>query len=37
MQLAFANAATRMVQDHPRETAQKYREVSHWVLAQQQK
>jgi len=37
MQLAFANAATRMVQDHPRETAQKYPEVSHWVLAQQQK
>jgi len=36
MQLAFANAATRMVQDHPRETAQKYPEVSHWVLAQQQ-
>jgi phospholipase C len=36
MQLAFANAAARMVQDHPRETAQKYPEVSHWVLAQQQ-
>ena len=28
MQLAFANAATGMVQDHPRETAQKYPEVS---------
>jgi phospholipase C len=36
MQVAFANAAVRMVRDHPRETAQKYPAISHWFLAQQQ-
>ena len=34
MQLAFESAAKRMVQDFPKETAQKYPAVSHWVLTQ---
>jgi phospholipase C len=34
MQLAFAAAANSMVQNFPKETAQKYPEVSHWVLTQ---
>jgi hypothetical protein len=34
MQLAFAAAANSMVQNYPKETAQRYPEVSHWVLTQ---
>lgn len=34
MQLAFQAAAKRMVQDFPKETAQKYPAVSHWVLTE---
>jgi hypothetical protein len=34
MQLAFAAAANSMVQNFPKETAQKYPEISHWVLTQ---
>jgi phospholipase C len=34
MQLSFAAAANSMVQNFPKETAQKYPEISHWVLTQ---
>jgi len=33
MEKAFRDAAIDMVKNHPRETAQTYPEVSHWVLA----
>jgi len=34
MQQAFAQAAFRMQRDFPRQTAQRYPEISHWVLTQ---
>lgn len=34
MQQAFEDAAKQMVKDHPRQTAQRYPEISHWVLTQ---
>jgi len=37
MQAAFAETAQWMVKEHPRETAQQYPEISHWVIAETQK
>ena len=34
LQQAFEDTARRMVADYPRQTAQQYPEISHWVLTQ---